>query len=261
VRLLKLPKVWQDRVAAGELPESFARLLVPMVTLQPVLDGLDQLFRGKRVKGTWHNKEAFESRTALEEAIDDMLETVCRLPKNARWVAHKHQVPKIDLANEQVRKELGIVEVELPSGTKGKTEVVPVATNAKAFDAVIKQLDARAEKRSAEKGGRDDRPAKRELTAAEQKERAKQQGEQLRGRVAAWRHKLLRRACIQAIEAGLDTGLRVVLAHACSGRNYKGLSFADALEEVRKIKPRRPTIRPSTGRSSPPSKRPTRAKR
>jgi hypothetical protein len=30
VRLLKLPKIWQDRVAAGELPESFARLIVPI---------------------------------------------------------------------------------------------------------------------------------------------------------------------------------------------------------------------------------------
>lgn len=249
VRLLKLPTVWQDRVAGGELDQSWARLLLPVAPLKPMLDALDQLFRGKRVKGCYID-EAFESRRSLEEAIDDLLETVCRLPKNGRYIGGRHQVPKIDLANEQVRKELGIVEVELPSdsrrvGTdaKGKTETVIVATNPQAFDAMIKKLDDSAQKRSAEKGGRDKPAPKRELTAVEQKELRAKQAEQLRDRIAAWRHKFLRRACIANIEAGLDTGLRVVLAHGCAGRNYKGLDFADALEEARSIKPGRSMYR------------------
>jgi ParB family chromosome partitioning protein len=73
VRLLKLPKVWQDRVAAGELPESFARLIVPVIELGPVLDGLEKDWKSKdKPRESYWAKNAFDSRANLEEAIESL---------------------------------------------------------------------------------------------------------------------------------------------------------------------------------------------
>jgi hypothetical protein len=76
-------------------------------------------------------------------------------------------------------------------------------------------------------------PPKMAATAAERKEAADKRARQLDEQIAAWRHKLLRRACTLALADGRDDGLRIVLAYAADdSRSWNGLSFGDVLEQV-----------------------------
>ncbi len=214
VRLLELPIQWQDRVAAGELPESWARLLLPYTGVRAVLEQCERDW-GEREEADSYGENLFLSRKHLEEGLPNLLEHVCRRLDQKRWSGSKQIVPKIDAANPAIRKELGIVELQLPGGKKGASETVLVATNAKAFDEVWQKQRERADKAKAEKSGRDDKPEP--LSPAEAKQRAADRTRQLGERIAGWRHRLLRRLCIRQIEARGDTGFRLVMAYAAGG--------------------------------------------
>jgi hypothetical protein len=144
---------------------------------------------------------------------------------------------KVDLADEQLRKTLGIVEVELPptNGRKGPPSKVAVATNAKAFDDMLDKQVGKATKGKAAKFGSDEKPAaKREPTAAEKKQRAMERGKQLAARIHAWRDKLLRREIIAALSLGIDDGLRLLLSYV--PQSYRGPKVWELIEKVTKKK-------------------------
>jgi ParB/RepB/Spo0J family partition protein len=237
-RLLKLPQVWQDRVAGGELPESWARLLLPYLELPPVMNELEENWKVRDDAEPWEDNP-FTSRKNLESELPAMVDRECRRLDQERYTSRGYVRPKIDRENAELANSLGIVEVEMPSGRKGKLAKVAVATNVKAFDELVKKQADRGSKAEAAKAG-SDKPEKRELSPAEKKQAAANRARQLGERIAAWRHKLLRRACVQAIEAGLDSGLRIVLAFAADQGNlpYDALRFGGALEEVRGVKRR-----------------------
>jgi ParB/RepB/Spo0J family partition protein len=264
VRLLKLPKVWQDRVAAGELPESFARLIVPICHAPKLMDQLNAEWEKDHRPGADESSH-WETRDDVEREVHRIFEKFTR-PVNpsetfeygyefrSRWgkvddvYAHERHFPVLFEITPELEQALEIQEFD-PScqwehrrrGKKDKP--LRRATNWKLFDKhqipAIKARVASSGKNKADRAGRDAPVPKRKLTAAELKERRRQMTESLNGRVAAWRHKLLRRACIAAIEAGLDSGLRIVLAAAADEhRPYGALKFGDALEQAQGMKPR-----------------------
>lgn len=223
VRLLELPKKWQDRVAAGELAWTWAREMIPYL---PVFKAIDE-----ELDRDWKNREtdrwdnAFESRKALVEQLERIADEACpRLDRTEIWVGNKHRKLKIDVKDPDTIDKLGIVELELATGKKGQTEKVPVATNRKAFDELVTEFKVTGAKASASKAGDDDAPVKRELTPAEKKQKAADRTRQRNERIAAWRDKLLRRELVCELDNGADTAFRFVLAYAAAP-SYLGPSF------------------------------------
>lgn len=240
VRLLQLPKTWAERVAAGELPESWARAMLPYLPLTPVMAELEKDWAKRDDPRSRDN--AFESRAALVEQLAQSLEgyhSVCPRIDQSWWMGDRHRPVKIDAADPETVKKLGLVEVALPSGKKGTTEKVVVALNSKAYFARREAERAATEKRAAERSGREPKAKqKRELSPAEKKKQNADRARQLGERIRAWRHKLLRRACAKAIEDEQDSGLRIVLAHgAQTNLPYGTLTLGEALQEARGIKP------------------------
>lgn len=230
VKLLKLPQVWQDRVAAGELPESFARLIVPVLELAPVMEELEKDWKTRDKRRNSWDDNAFDSRQVLEASIENLIDGECR----CEYPDRKGQKPEIDTSNPEIAKQLGVVEMQLPTGGNRKLERVHVVTDVKAYDQMRQKIHERKAKRQAASVGRDESPKKaekRELSPAEKKQKATERTKLLNGRLADWRHKLLRRALIQLIDYGADNGLRLVLAYAASP-SYRGPTIADALKKT-----------------------------
>jgi len=140
--------------------------------------------------------------------------------------------PMLFEADAATLAKLDVREFEIGKQTR------TLATNWQLYDhlqkpCVKKHVDQQEQKK-AERAGRDRRGPSRTLSAEEKKRKARQATENHTKRLAWWRTKLLRRACIAAIDAGLDSGLRLVLAFAADSRTPNGgLSMAEALEEVR----------------------------
>lgn len=236
VRLLELPKKWQDRIAAGELAWTWAREMIAYV---PVMKAIDE-----ELDRDWKNREtdrwdnAFESRKALIEQLERIADEACpRLDRTEIWVGNKHPKLKIDVKDPDTIAKLGIVELELATGKKGQTEKVPVATNAKAFDELVAEFKTKGAKASASQLGDDDKPEKRELSAAEKKQKAADRTKQLKERISAWRAKLLRLAIAEKLDDEVDDGFRLVMAYAASPNAYRGPSIADVLEKATGAKP------------------------
>lgn len=253
VRLLELPAKWQDRVAAGELPESWARALLPIVRAPRLLDVLDESWKQHQaekccelcssVEACWGSREQVEN--AVGEVLEDYTRPIgngkfrytSRHIKGANCWDYTGEYPQLFTLTPELERSLEIVEIEW------QKKKLRVSTNPKLYDklqipAIKQTVDAR-KKTSAEKAGRDAPLPKRTLTAAEKREAAAAKTRQLSERIAAWRHKLLRRACSQAVEDEQDSGLRLVLAHAAERCvPHGGLNFTEALLEVRKVPPR-----------------------
>jgi len=233
VRLLELPKKWQDRVASGELAWTWAREMIPYV---PILDAMKE-----DLEHDWKNREteqwdnAFLSRNDLVEMLDSYAEQVAPRIDSKHWIGNKQQKIKLDPADPETVKKLGIVEIELPTGEKGKTEKTFVATKAEACRELVKQAQAKATKSSAEKLGDDDKPAKRELTAAEKKQKAAERTKTLHARIAAWRQSLIRRELVCKLDDAADDGFRLVMAYL-AGRVYTGPTAGELLEKASGVK-------------------------
>jgi len=188
VRLLELPKVWQDRVAGGELPESFARLLLPVLPLKAVMERLEREWKERgEPYNRWDNPNAFASRDVLEGEIQGIIDDEC-----AMVFPDRKDRDAIDTSSAATQKALGIVEMQLPTGGNRKLERVHVVTNLKAYKKLRDERSERRLKVQAEKSGRDEKPAKRELSPAEQRAKGKERAEQLTHRIAAWRHDWLK---------------------------------------------------------------------
>jgi ParB/RepB/Spo0J family partition protein len=242
VRLLELPPAWQARVAAGELPWTWAREMLPIVQLEPVLKLLEEDWETRETAESW-DENSFGSRKILQESIVNLVESECRRLDREGYANGRFAKLKVNVEDPQVREQLGIVEVELASGKRGQTERVLVATDVKAFDAALAKQVATKSKAAAEAAGRDE--PKRELTPAEKKRKAEERGRLRSERIAAWRHKFLRQACIAAIDATGDSGVRILLGFAAEegSRPFGTLSFPEALRRTLGREPRHRDLR------------------
>lgn len=237
VRLLELPQAWQDRVSSGELAWTWARELLPIVKLPPALARAEKEWavRDEEMSKGWRN--AFESRHALVEAIESWIEEECPRIDESHWVEGGGQVKlNVEKLPADVRDRLGIVEIQIPTGKRGQMQTVPVSTNGELFDELLKGAAAKKGKASAEKVGRDDAAPTRELTAAERRQKTADRAKQLAGKIALWRHKLLRRECVRMIDEGRDDGVRLAMCYAAEV-NPIGPRFCELLQRATKHKP------------------------
>jgi ParB/RepB/Spo0J family partition protein len=196
VRLLELPKVWQDRIASGEFPQTFARLLVPYAHAPRLMAVVDEVYR-KAMKKGGYERDRWSDRAGVERQVDNIVMNHTRpVGKEKRFynLGEKHgyhhgEYPILFKLTPELEAELGIVEL-----TEGK-KTVRMATNAELYDK--HQLPLVIEKAKAKKRGdvgasSKDKGSKGEPTAAEKKAKAKEQERILEQRVDKWRHRLLR---------------------------------------------------------------------
>jgi ParB/RepB/Spo0J family partition protein len=221
VRLLELPKPWQERVAAGELAWTWAREIVPYCQAEAILTSLEQDWKSRDSEMS----DTFRSRQNLVDALESIVRYEMR-------PVRKEQLGKIDLDDPTLREQLGVLE--LPIREAGKTKTALVATNADAYDELVKQRLTSASKAAAAKVGADEPAGNRPPTAKELREKEERRAEQLADHVAFVRQKILQRAIAAKIEAGKDSGLRVVLAYAidCNTLSPKFPSLEECLHKV-----------------------------
>lgn len=229
VRLLELPKKWQDRVASGELAWTWAREIIPLLPLKPVIDALEVDWADRDKERPSYEQNAFESRNQLLDSIEEIIRLKCRDLENKNWEGKK--LLKVDVKNPEIRERLGVVEIELPTGKKGKSETYRLATNVEAYEELRKQQEGKGQKAAAAKAG-DDEPAKMELSPAAKKAKAAHRAKQRGELVANWRQRLLRKALLELLDADQDDGLRLVLAYAARPTHHRRPTIAKLLEKA-----------------------------
>lgn len=257
-RLLQLPQIWQDRITSGELPESFARLLLPFAHAPRLMAAIDEDYRRCRASKKEHEREDWEDRRELDQHLRHLFSRLTRPIEKGdtrRYDSDELQV-KGDNAwryggeyecliklTPEIEAELDIVEFNVSEATRqgwygdyhsAKTSKVRRATNVEAYDRIqiplIKEKKDKSLKRSAAAaGGKADKAAAKakKLTPAQQKLRDKEQAEQLAKRINGWRHRWLRQLIGHAIADGKDNGFRLLLAVAADTGDYQ-VRIADA---------------------------------
>lgn len=245
VRLLKLPKLWQERVATGELAESWARLLTPYVHLGGIMKELDEDW--KKRDGGGYRRNRFETRDELDERIDDLLHEELRVLTEKRYFSNYREGIRggdyaclIELTPE-TRKKLGVTTVEL-SDEQGKTKTVEAATNVKLYDqlqtaAIKAKLAARASKKAKGAGAKADAGEREKpKTKAELEYARKIRAEQLGRSIDDWKERIVRREIAAAIRKAKPGDLKVQkLVVSClfdppPEPHYNEPSFRDMLE-------------------------------
>jgi ParB/RepB/Spo0J family partition protein len=215
VRLLELPPHWRKVVASGDLPESFARLIVPYRDVPAIMESLCDEWSSDR-DVSWSN--AFDSRAELERTLESLV------------AEHTRPLEKVDLHYWQVSdatlqkrliecngrgtypclitlKELddnrdGLRIRKLPVRIKGKTEEIECATNLKLFDQLqIEAIAARAERKAKAASKKSAATTGREVTERDDPLAAAKRKDQLDRAVARWRDEWLRSAIGRKIDA------------------------------------------------------------
>ena len=214
VRLLDLPPVWQERVLSGELPQSFARLLLPYAHAPKLMEAIDAEWKkahGPKAysweRERWENREEFEAEVAavVENQIRPMDGKTTHRYSHEQVGAYGHKAPRLFDVTDELREKLGVVTLELsPFGSGGKKREMEVATDAALFDKLniplVKQKLAKKTTRQAAKAGKEDKPAKRELTAAEKKRREQEKARQLAARIDQWRRRWLASLVLDTVD-------------------------------------------------------------
>jgi ParB/RepB/Spo0J family partition protein len=197
-RLLALPEKWKARVVSGEMPQTFARELVPLIEAPSVLAAIDELLTKEITwrDGEWPTRGEFEDlcRGAVDEhtrpvELDDKPLSDWRMPQ--KLVSHGLLFP----LTEKLREELAIVRLSVWSRREGKMVERERALNVELFDRLnqeaIEALIAKSEARKKGKAGAG-KSAGKPLTAAQLEEKRREQDEQLARRVGELRSRWLR---------------------------------------------------------------------
>lgn len=213
VRLLELPKPWQDRVYSGELPQSFAREMLPVLELPGAMKDLEQDWKER--DDDRFGKMPFASREGLSHEVESLIERYTRRLDAKNWRPQKHD-PALGYGSWPIKIPKAIIEANREQlrfrtftfhegwGKQRKAVTLDVATNCELFDklqlaAVKESIKKQADKRRSSDG--DEKPAKREvLTPAQLKAKAKEAAEQLQRRIDHWRHEWLGKLIAQNLE-------------------------------------------------------------
>jgi ParB/RepB/Spo0J family partition protein len=230
LRLLKLPEPWLSRVASGELNESWARLICPLVDAPVVMANLEKDWQSAhRARAADYEREHWESRTGVEQAITSVLRGEVRPVEEGHSTHYSSDDikgtkdeeyrysgyhPRYFELTPELEQKLGIVEWgnihfyhgkgsgDRVKGLGGKR--VRMATNVKLYDQLnvplIKAHVDKHKRAKVTKGAADNKAAKKALTPAEQKATAKEQAEQLQRRIDAWRHDWLKSLIARQME-------------------------------------------------------------
>lgn len=213
VRLLELPECWQQRVASGELPQTFARELVRLVGIdERAWVEIEEEWSKWSDGGERTRYSTFASREELAHDIDRTIDEWSRVvekgdkqnPEAWRDAVGWEPRPVLFKITPELETELRIVDVVL-YGEKTRR-----ATNVTLYDAFqIPAIKAHVAKQRSKSGGgressRDKTPAE-SLTpaqrAADEKRRREEADEKLKRRICDWRLAWLRELCARAIVA------------------------------------------------------------
>jgi ParB/RepB/Spo0J family partition protein len=218
VRLLELPQVWQDRVASGELPQSYARELLPLLVLGDESEAWGYLQDEWDRRSDGHSD--FDTRDDLSGAASRLIERHTRpIEKgDTQRVADTGDYTDHPLRfklTPELEEELRIVEVDFGEGKLRR------ATNCKLYDRVqIPAVNAFIAKKNKGKAVEDDdhsggankklNPKQQAAADAERREKA---GEVLAKRIEKWRAAWLRDLVATAIvhEDHADLCVRLVM--------------------------------------------------
>lgn len=227
VRILKLPAKWLDRVAAGELPETFARLLTPICHAPKLMDIANAIFEAEQKGKSWkppqglhYGFHGFERRDEVEGLVNYLLREATR-PVAAGDKRHysdyrigvSGEYPMLFQPDEKTRQQLDIREFTIGKETR------QLATHWQLYDKlqwpeVKKHFAEHGRKTAAKKAA--NKSAKKALTPEQQKERDKQADELLARHVAAWRSDWLRRLVADQLATDLPLRERVMLLIAAN---------------------------------------------
>ena len=220
MRLLELPGPWKKRVVSGEIPETFARLLLPYKDCGPLVDVLDKEVLAKAGE---MSRDEFEDRIAWRTDENS------RVMKTKGALHEKYWLRKFDV-DDATREKLGVIEVP---GRKGEME--ERATNVKLWD----KLQAAAEKAGEKKKAAGGKTAakKKKLTPAQAQAKADEQARQLAERIRRWKLMFLRSAAAERIANmatdGDDWAAHLLLLDsACGGASKYREHLEAALREV-----------------------------
>jgi ParB/RepB/Spo0J family partition protein len=180
LRLLHLPKKWQERIVGGEIPHSHARHLVSIAKHKAIMAEFDARWRGAHAPVAPGGEERGElSEEDFRGLIAEVAEETTRPMQHVSWVAGLGNVGVFTPTPEQL-EQLCVIDVPQRFGEDG---IVQRATNVALWDNLQEahlerlRLDAemkaeRAEKRGAKVAGRQS-PAQAKAASAKKAEQFK----------------------------------------------------------------------------------------
>jgi len=220
VGLLRLPEIWQQRIASGKLPATFGRTMLPACEVPAVFGSLEESWgifeEAVAEDDEWEiDANDFGSRSKLEKSIEHLLEAHTRpCDKRTHWYSNlglmfnQADQPMLFKLTPELEKSLDVKKIRIG----GEDRLV--ATNVEAYEALqIPLIQKKAKGKNAPVA--DDDGEKRPLTPAEQKAKKKLAAEKLAKRVEEWRFNWIRSIVSKALssKSGVEGDLFVGLAH------------------------------------------------
>lgn len=204
VRLLALPEPWRGRLAADEIDQTKARVLVPYAAVPRLMQKFDDDWSGDdELALSQCTRKTFTDQVhrIVLDATYGVGETTGRnwFFKGA-FVGHERCLVDI----EAHRDELWVCKIPVRQGYGPKAKVVHEerVTNLEALERLqAEELTKRDEKKTAREDAKDAKKAKqaKKLTAAQVKAKAADHARILEKRIASWRDLLLRLQCAAEI--------------------------------------------------------------
>lgn len=198
VGLLRLPEIWQQRIASGKLPATFGRTMLPACEVPAVFGSLEESWEifeeAVAEDDEWEiDTNDFGTRSKLEKYIEHLLETHTRpCDKRTHWYRNlglmydQADQPMLFKLTPELEQSLDVKTIRIG----GEDRLV--ATNVEAYEALqIPLIQKKAKGKNAPVADGDD-GEKRPLTPSEQKAKKKLAAEKLAKRVEEWRFDWIR---------------------------------------------------------------------
>lgn len=201
VRLLELPKEWQDKVRSGELTAAAARELVPWKDEPAVLSEVE-----KQLKKTEPERRSVALPDYLDEAVQD-----CSRPLSGyEQVGNRYQQVKLK-PNPQQKIDLRIRNLKRRHSWESKEDLE------RAFNLDLwKELaEAYVKTKADQESGRLDSPSGA-AEAVKKKENAKKQAQQLQKRLYRFRIAWLQAKCVAMLDHASESTLIAILLFLCT---------------------------------------------
>jgi len=245
VRLLKLPKLWQARVAAGELPESFARLLLPYCHAAKVMDEVNASWeRAHKPNAPEHERDDWETRSELERELFHIFRDWTRPIDKGDEFYYDHDFSQqlgdyryqgrygpLFKLTPALDSELDVLTFEgVRTSYHEKPKTIRRATNWKLYDkhqipAIKTHVNAKATKQAA-RAGREKPAPKKKLTPAQEQARKAENARQLQLRIDGWRNVWLKELLAEKVPEDKALRDRLLIALALHSIDFYG--FRDA---------------------------------
>lgn len=223
VRLTQLPEPWRTRVISGEMPPSFARLLLPYAAHESLMAAFDKQYQEDQASR--FAEEQWLHRDNVEHAIELVLDNVTR-PYDYE---QKHYVSGTGLSAcvaafdlEEHKEKLQ--PIEIPMGVNGKRQAkVSRCLNTKLWDKLQTEALINHDKRSGgtasggAKNKAQNKPAKK-LTKAQLAKKQAEADKRLQTAIERWRRRWWRWAIrVHLDAAGGEELAQLFITHAAAG--------------------------------------------